>query len=97
MNKHNLANPLRVFCQEDFKSVKLLGNTLDVIETINTDNQFDALELLLECLDTLHNLGLLESFLELLGINTNRECTDGDDLALKFDCVGCCWQSTMEY
>jgi len=44
-------------------------------------------------LDALHNLGLLESLLEFFGINTDRECTDGDDLALEFDCVGCCWQS----
>ena len=75
--------------------MKLLGDTLDVIKTIDTNNQLDALELLLECLDTLCDLGLLEPLLELLGINTDRECTDGDDLALELDCVGCCWQLTV--
>jgi hypothetical protein len=96
LNQHNLANPFRVFCQEDFKSVKLLGNALDVIKTVNTDNQLDTLELLLESLDALHNLGLLESFLELFGINTDGECTDGDDLALELDCVGRRWQSAVK-
>jgi len=75
--------------------VELLRNTLDVIETVNTDNQLDTLELLLECLDTLGNLRLLEAFFELLWINTDRECTDSDDLALELDCVGRCWQSTI--
>jgi hypothetical protein len=92
LNQHNLTDPFGVFCQEDFKGVKLLGDTLDVIKAVNTDNQFDALELLLECLDTLRNLGLLEPFLEFLRINTDRECTDGDDLALELDRVGRCWQ-----
>jgi hypothetical protein len=96
LNQHNLADPLRVFCQENFKSVKLLRDTLDVIKTVNTNNQLDALELLLECLDTLCDLRLLEPFLELLGIDTDRECTNGDDLALKFDCVGCCWQLAVD-
>jgi hypothetical protein len=96
LNQHNLADPFGVFCQEDFKSVKLLRDTLDVIKTVNTNNQLDALELLLECLDTLCNLGLLEAFLELLRINTDRECTNGDDLALEFDCVGCCWQLAVD-
>ena len=96
MNQHNLADPFRMFCQEDFKSVKLLGDTLDVVKTVNTNNQLDALELLLECLDTLCDLGLLEPLLKLLGINTDRECTDGDNLALEFDCVGCCWQLAIE-
>ena len=96
LNQHNLANPFGMFCQEDFKSMELLRDTLDVIKTINTNNQFDALELLLECLDTLCNLGLLEAFLELLRINADRESTDGDDLALELDCVGRCWQLTGE-
>lgn len=92
MNQHDLANPFRMFCQEDFKRVQLLRNTLDVVKTVNTDDQLDTLELLLKCLDAFHDLGLLETFLELLRIDTDRECTNSDDLALKFDCVGCCWK-----
>lgn len=95
MHQHNLADPFRMFCQEDFKRMKLLRNTFDVIETINANNQFDTLELLLECLDTLRNLRLLEALFELLGINTDGERTDSDDLALELDCVGRCWQSTI--
>lgn len=34
--------------QEHFQSVELLRYTFDVVETINTDNNFDALEPLLE-------------------------------------------------
>ena len=55
----NLANPLRVLGKEDLESVQLLGHTLDIIQTVDTDNELDALELLLERCDALLDLGLL--------------------------------------
>ncbi len=54
------GRPLREFSEEDLESVQLLGHTLDVIETIDTDNDLDVLESLLEALDTLHNVWLLQ-------------------------------------
>lgn len=38
--------PFRVLSEEDFKGVEFLRDSLDVIESINTDNDFLALELL---------------------------------------------------
>ena len=38
--------PFRVLSEEDFKGVEFLRDSLDVIESINTDNNFLALELL---------------------------------------------------
>jgi phytoene dehydrogenase-like protein len=55
----NLANPLRVLGKEDLESVQLLGHTLDVVQAVDTDNELDALELLLERCDTFLDLGLL--------------------------------------
>lgn len=34
--------------QEDFESVQLLGNTLDVVQAVNTNDDLDPLEPLLE-------------------------------------------------
>lgn len=87
LDQHNLTDPLRVLGQEDFEGVQLLGNTLDVVETVNTNDQLDALELALKSGNTLHDLGLLESFLELLGVDADGECANGDDLSLKLDRV----------
>ena len=48
----NLANPFRMLCEEEFESVQLLWNTLDVIETVDTNDDFHATETLLELGDT---------------------------------------------
>lgn len=94
MHQDDFANPLGVFCQEDLKSMQLLRNTLDVVQTIDTNDQLDALELLLERLNAFRNLGLLEALLELLGIDTDRESTNSDNLALELNCVGRCRKLT---
>jgi hypothetical protein len=77
-----------MFSQEDLKCVQLLRDTLDVVEAINTDDQLDALKLLLESGDALLDLGLLETLVELLRVNTDRECADSNDLSFVFDAVG---------
>jgi len=53
--KAHFSNPLRVFCQEQLKSVKLLRNSLNVIQSIYSDDQLDTVESLLELLDSLLN------------------------------------------
>lgn len=37
-----LANPFRMLCEEKLQGVQLLGNTLDVIQSIYADNDFDT-------------------------------------------------------
>ena len=44
----DLSNPFRVLCEKQLQCVKLLGNTLDVIQTINTNNDFHPPETLLQ-------------------------------------------------
>lgn len=68
--------------------MELLRDTLDVVETVDTDNELDALELAFEGGDALQDFGLLETLLELLRIDPNGERTDGDDTVLEFDAVG---------
>jgi hypothetical protein len=77
-----------VFGQEDFESMQLLWNTLDVVEAIDTNDDFDTLELLLELRDALLHLWLLQSLVELFWVNSDWKCADSNDLALELDTVG---------
>lgn len=56
----NLANPFRMLCEEEFESMQLLWNTLDVVETVDTNNDFHAAETLLELGDAVDNRLLFE-------------------------------------
>ena len=91
--KHDLADPFGMLCEEDLESVQLLWYTLDVVEAINTYDELHTLELLLQGCYPLLYLGLLETLVELLGIDTDGESADSNDLALEFDSVWCCGKS----
>jgi hypothetical protein len=93
LDEDDLANPFGVLREEDFEGVQLLRNALDVVKTVNTDNELDALELLLKRSYPLLYLGLLETLVELLRVDTDGESADSNDLALEFDAVGRCRQS----
>jgi hypothetical protein len=41
--------------EEELECVELLGNALDIIETINADNNLDSVEAMLEGCNTLLN------------------------------------------
>ena len=71
-----------------------MRDTLDVVQAVDTDNQLDALEFLLERCDALLNLGFLKAFVELLRVDSNREGTYGDDLTLKLNAIRCCCEAT---
>lgn len=60
----NLANPLRMLCEEEFERMHLLRNTFDVIETVNTHDDLDALEALFHLLYSVDHF-LLFQVLEL--------------------------------
>lgn len=84
----DLAHPLRVVAEEDLQRVQLLGHTLNVVQTVDTDHELDTLEFLFEHGNALLHLFLLEALLELLRVNANRESAAGDNLPLKFNAIG---------
>lgn len=88
MDENDFADPFRVLLEEDLHGVKLLRNTLDVIETVDADDEFDPLETALERLDALLDGDLLEGFVELRGLDTDREGTDGGVTASEVDLCG---------
>ena len=64
MGEHDLADPLGMLRQEEFEGVKLLRNTLDVIKTVNADNDLDVTETVLELLDSFLDTILLKVLLD---------------------------------
>jgi hypothetical protein len=87
LDKHHLAYPLGVLVQENLQGVQLLRNTLDVIETINSDDELDALELFLQLRNPFLNRRLLQALRELLGINADREGPDSSQPSFILDAV----------
>jgi hypothetical protein len=82
-----------VLGKEDLKSVKFLWDTLDVIETVNTDNKLDTLELLFKGRYPLLYLGLLETLVEFFGVDTDRESADSNNFALELNPIRRCRKS----
>lgn len=87
LNKNDLANPLGMLSQEHLEGVQFLRDALDVVKTIDTDNQLHALELALQHSNTVLDFGLLQTLLEFFRINADWKRADGDDLALELDAV----------
>ena len=48
LHKDNLANPLRMLCEEKLESVELLWHALDIVESIDTDDDLDTVKALFE-------------------------------------------------
>ena len=95
LNQDDLANPLGVLGEENLKSVQLLRNALDVIQTIHTDDELHALELALKGSNALLNLGLFQTILKLFWVNADGESTDSDNLALELNAVGGSRETTV--
>jgi hypothetical protein len=49
-----------VLGEEEFKCVKLLGNALDIVKPVDTDDDLDAVEALFKGRDTLLNRFFLQ-------------------------------------
>jgi hypothetical protein len=56
----DLSNPFWMLSEEELECVELLGNALDVIESIDTDDDLNAIEALLKCSDTFLNRFFLQ-------------------------------------
>lgn len=87
LHQNDLTYPLWVITEEDLQRMELLGHALDVVQAVDTDHELDTLELLLKHSNTLLHLFLLESLLELLGVNANWERAAGNNLALEFNSI----------
>ena len=53
LHQNHLSDPFRVLGQKQLQSMKLLRNTLDIIQSIDTDDELDTVEPLLELLNPL--------------------------------------------
>ena len=51
--KNDLSDPLWVLSEEELERVELLGDALDIVKTIDADDDLDAVEALLEGCDPL--------------------------------------------
>lgn len=76
--------------QEDFERVELLGDTLDVIQTVDTDDNLASLESLLQRLESVLHSVLTETLDELHGLDTDWVSTNLSVSAFEFDTV---WHS----
>jgi hypothetical protein len=77
-----------VLVQKGLERVQLLRDTLDVIQSIDSDDDLDALETLLQLSQTLLYGGLLETLDELHGFDTDGEGTDVSVSTLEPETVG---------
>jgi hypothetical protein len=88
LDEDDLADPLGVLVQKGLERVQLLRDTLDVIQSIDSDDDLDALETLLQLSQTLLYGGLLETLDELHGFDTDGEGTDVSVSTLEPETVG---------
>ena len=80
--------------EEYFKSMELLRDTLYVVKSVDTNNELNALELALQCCDTVLNLLLLEALVKFLGVDTDRKGAYANDLAFELDTIRGCSKPT---
>ena len=64
-----------------------MWHALDVIETVDTNDELDTFELAFECRDTLLDARLLEAFDKLLRIDTDRKGTNSDEFSIEVHAI----------
>lgn len=64
LDEDNLADPFWVLVEEDLHGVQLLRHSLDVVETIHTDDDLDAVETTTEGRDAVDDRLALEALYE---------------------------------
>lgn len=88
LHKDDLSNPFRMIGEEDFKGVEFLGDAFDVVKSVYANHELDTFELFLQDGDSLLDLFFFEALCEFLGVDSDGESADGDDLVAKFDTIG---------
>lgn len=84
----HFADPFRVLRQEHLQGVQLLRDTLDIVQSVHTNDDFASLEPLLECLESVLDGIALESIDELHRLDTDGICADLGVSSLELDAVG---------
>ena len=75
--------------------MQLLRHSLNVVQTLNTNDELDALELLFQPRNALLVILFSKNFFELIWINADRESTAGNYPSLNLDPVGCPVKPTL--
>ena len=91
----DLADPFRMSFEEVLEGMQLLWHAFDVVESVDTDDELDAFEFLLQLLDPFLHLRSFQAFGKLFRVDTNRKGANGDDLAGKLDGVRGSHQATI--
>jgi len=77
-----------VLSQEHLERVQLLRDTLDVVQSVDTNDNFAPLETLLKRLESGLDRFAAETVDKLHGLDTDRVCADLSISALELDTVG---------
>jgi len=73
--------------EKDLETLQFLGQTLDVIQSINTDNDLFTLKLGLQTPCSFANMRLLDGFDECIWVDTDRKGSDLCESTFKVDSV----------
>lgn len=87
LDQHNFADPLGVLGKESLERLEFLRDTLDIVQTVNTDDDLDAIKPRFQRTEAFDNGFFLKTFDELVRVDTNGV---GADLAIspvKFNTV----------
>jgi hypothetical protein len=74
--------------EEDFETLELLGQTLDVVQSVDTDDNLFALEFGLQVSGPLEDTGPLDGFDESIRVDTDGEGSDLGESAFILDSIG---------
>lgn len=88
LDENDFADPFRVFGQEYFQGVQLLWHSLNVIQSVDTDNQLDTFEFAVQCRDTFLHRRFLEPFDKFVRVDAYGERTNGDEASVPVDAIG---------
>mmetsp|Transcript_1829 Transcript_1829/g.4135 ORF Transcript_1829/g.4135 Transcript_1829/m.4135 type:complete len:224 (-) Transcript_1829:1537-2208(-) len=81
LNELYAVGPLRVILEELLERDELVRDTLDIVHSVDTQQQLLAVEAPLQLDDLVLELGALEHGLKLGDVNASRESIDGDSRA----------------
>lgn len=87
LDQHNFADPLGVLGKESLKCLELLRDTFDIIQTVDTDDDLDAVKPCFQRTKAFDNGFFLKTFDKLVWIDTDGEGADLAISAVKFNTV----------
>jgi len=92
LNKLNFANPFGMLAEETVKGMEFVFYTLDIVESVDANNEFDTLELAFDRCNTLLYLWILQTFFKFLRIDANGVVANSGHPTQIFHTVMCNFQ-----